>query len=165
MDNDGTKEMKELVIDRALHRCAGDPANAPTLDEGYGQGETMLRNDQGFMCCLGFDALALGLRQEEITTFTGPEDVVNRSRSIDEKRRQEIIDILVKEGRIKKYLSIDRKDIFIVTDWTSKAMRLNDERDMSKKEEDLIEHFKKVGIKLSFSGVRPPLNDTRGEDR
>lgn len=48
------------------------PRRAPEL------GETLLLNEKGFMCCLGFDALACGLRPVQIQGKADPQDIWGR---------------------------------------------------------------------------------------
>lgn len=40
-------------------------------------GETLLLNPEGFMCCLGFDAVACGIPKTAIENKEDPSDVVN----------------------------------------------------------------------------------------
>lgn len=60
-----------LVINRAKWRRGGD---TPTLVEKYG--DTMLLNEKGFMCCLGFDAVALGIPKYQLESCGNPSDII-----------------------------------------------------------------------------------------
>lgn len=62
-----TETKKVLTIERAKWRRGG-PC-------GIGSGPTALLNDSGFMCCLGFDALACGLSEAQIRGFQFPFEV------------------------------------------------------------------------------------------
>jgi hypothetical protein len=59
---------KVLTIDRATWRRGGDK-------EDKFKGRTMLLNEQGFMCCLGFDALACGVTKADILDQGDPSDI------------------------------------------------------------------------------------------
>lgn len=58
-----------LTIDRSRWRRGGD-------ESGLGQGDTALLNDLGFMCCLGFDALACGVPDAVIHGEADPDYIV-----------------------------------------------------------------------------------------
>ena len=59
--------MKKITIDRSKWRRGGD-----TQEDA---GETCLLNNEGFMCCLGFIALAEGFDEDEILCAGEPSDM------------------------------------------------------------------------------------------
>ena len=61
-----------LTIDRSKWRKGGDRMD-------HIQGTTRLLNDKGYMCCLGFDALASGIPREVILGRDTPADIVNET--------------------------------------------------------------------------------------
>lgn len=79
-------EKKILTIDRTKWRRGGPgeqdaeakakgsyEAHTYALNRRFGQ--TMLLNNKGLMCCLGFDALACGLAPEDIENVGEPSDI------------------------------------------------------------------------------------------
>lgn len=69
-------EKRVLTIDRSKWRRGGNG--------GIGAGVTALLNEQGFMCCLGFDAIGRGLTAGQIRDCMYPTSVVVRGReSVD----------------------------------------------------------------------------------
>lgn len=62
----------KFVVDRSKWRCGGNSKKANKI----GKGSTNLRNNQGFMCCLGHCALQLGATTKDITRKPMPHDVV-----------------------------------------------------------------------------------------
>jgi hypothetical protein len=62
--------VKILTIQRSKWRRGG--GNSYKV-EGYGP--TRLLNDRGYMCCLGFDALACGFTENNIYDRTDPESL------------------------------------------------------------------------------------------
>lgn len=63
--------MKVLTINRSEWRRGGSFSTGAVK----GQGITRLLNDQGFKCCLGFDALACGVTKGEIFNAMDPESL------------------------------------------------------------------------------------------
>jgi hypothetical protein len=62
---------KVLTIQRSKWRRGGGD------DSKHPAGPTRLLNEKGFMCCLGFDALACGVPAEEIHDVGEPEEIGN----------------------------------------------------------------------------------------
>lgn len=61
-----------LTIDRSKWRKGGENFD-------HVQGLTKLLNKEGYMCCLGFDALASGIPREVILGRDTPADIVNET--------------------------------------------------------------------------------------
>lgn len=57
--------MKTIIIDEKKWRCGKEGKNS------RGKGETLLRNEEGYQCCLGFACQQLGYRGK-ITGYTEP---------------------------------------------------------------------------------------------
>jgi hypothetical protein len=64
-----------LTIQRSKWRRGGD--RGWSRDSQIGSGPTRLLNDEGFMCCLGFDALACGLTEDQIRNRHYPSSLVS----------------------------------------------------------------------------------------
>lgn len=65
--------MNILTIDRSKWRRGGLSHNRQQT-----QGMTALLNDKGFMCCLGFDAIACGIPKEAILGVLEPVGVLEK---------------------------------------------------------------------------------------
>jgi hypothetical protein len=63
-------EPKILTIERAKWRRGGDVNN-----KKYGM--TMLLNSRGYMCCLGFDAIACGIAKDRLRRRDYPHQIRN----------------------------------------------------------------------------------------
>jgi hypothetical protein len=63
--------MAILTIHRATWRRGGEP-----LPRRQAQGPTCLLNELGFMCCLGFDAVAMGVDRELLLGVGEPSELV-----------------------------------------------------------------------------------------
>ena len=61
--------METLIIDRKTWRT-GDYGRNKT-----GDGDTKLFNNEGYMCCLGFECLRRGFSKEQILNMYGPCDL------------------------------------------------------------------------------------------
>lgn len=64
-------EKKVLTIERSLWVRGGGRTR-------YLYGDAALLNEKGRMCCLGFDALACGLQQEDILHVEMPADIISK---------------------------------------------------------------------------------------
>jgi len=71
--------MKTLTIDRDRWRRGG-------IRRNHTHGPTYLLNDEGYMCCLGFDALACGVTPYEMRGAYGPGEVTTMSDEYRETR-------------------------------------------------------------------------------
>lgn len=63
-----------LEIDRSKWSCGKDTERGPKKSM-HGKGPTELLNDQGYMCCLGFRALASGVLVDDIRNALEPCDI------------------------------------------------------------------------------------------
>lgn len=115
----------ELTIDRSRWRT-GQESKSKT-----GEGLTCLLNREGYMCCLGFAALAMGAEEKEIYDVAEPYGV-----DVDLPLLQRYV------GEIHKCNS----------DLAATAIELNDYKDMSstEREEKIQRLFAKHGINITF---------------
>lgn len=115
---------KELVIDRARW-LRGE------LDS------MLLRPRDQKMCCLGFLGLACGYEPDRIRGLGTPKDCA------DDMWPSEVLDE-------------EDDDLLIVQDsfWTDRAIDINDcdAYSEARREAELIAHFAKIGITLTFTG-------------
>jgi hypothetical protein len=120
------KELRELIIDR----------------KKWGRGDTggELLNYDGLMCCLGFEARALGCTKKAIQDTAMPADIVNADPKLAKK-----FSWLVNADEIKTNLYGDSKDALTLA-------KLNDDRTTSDKfkEREIKKIFKRNGIKVTF---------------
>lgn len=128
-------EPRVLVIDRSKWRVGGGQF-AKTF------GDTSLCNAQGFMCCLGFDTLAL----------TGMVDDVGGPYTFADKHREHL-PALIDAG----VLAESDRFHFNATNWTSEALTLNDDPELSPtdREARLTAHFALRNVTLRFEGEYP----------
>lgn len=117
--------MQELVIDRQKWRTGSDGPHKT------GEGTTQLLNEQGFMCCLGFECLRLGLTEENILQIGEPQEV--------DEAYYDNIDYMLTGARFQK-------------DWVTEAIEVNDNPELTlDQKEALIESiFGKEGIEVKF---------------
>lgn len=118
-----------LKIDRSKWKTGEDGSENST-----GLGDTQLLNDEGFMCCLGFRCLQLGIPKKDILERGEPGDVDG----------WEVIPDLVNHhdwGTIN-------------TEFTNKAMKINDSGKLTRKQREyrIKQHFKKVNVDVVFTG-------------
>lgn len=106
--------MKKLIIDRSLWRTGSDS------DKKTGKGSTSLLNSQGFMCCLGFEALRLKYERSDIVDIGEPCDITG----VEDFHNTEFVAaaIRINDGSLP----------------------------LKKKEAELIPLFKEVGVELEF---------------
>jgi hypothetical protein len=111
----------KFVIDRAKWRHAGNPH----------KGKNHLLNEQGYMCCLGFVELQLGLDTTDILNADMPADTGCEN-------------ILTRHGT----------GCLLNNYFASKAMWINDMHsiDSPERERALTELFKKHGHEIVFEG-------------
>lgn len=120
-------EPRVLVIDRAKWRVGGGSQKLKYLC-----GRVALRNEEGFLCCLGFDALACGVPEGALKDWSLPTSVDIEHPWVDALSRD---------------------------DWAGDAMSINDDEprrfSIEEREAKLIEHFKShpLGpVDLRFEG-------------
>ncbi len=123
--------MKKVAIDRSKWRFGGDEDDDLVEDRG----PTLLLNDAGNMCCLGFAAKQLaGLDDKDMSSAIDPGDLEFELKPLNYKDNI--------SGRIR------------CSDFTFNAAWINDKEissiSNSKREKGLIEHFVSVDIELTF---------------
>ncbi len=73
------RKLKVLTIQRSKWRCGGSEHISAHEAGRRGAGVSRLLNDEGFMCCLGFDAVACGLPPTRILGVIDPESMATVS--------------------------------------------------------------------------------------
>lgn len=130
--------MQQLIIDRSKWRTGGTVLDAEDLKK---YGPTHLLNEEGMMCCLGFYCKQIeNVPEEKLLGVALPEEVdILNSTSILVRKKDEISN----DGRGDRYIN---------TVFTNIAVRINDDDDLSSevREDDIAEHFKTVGVQVSF---------------
>lgn len=126
--------MKELIIDRRTWRSGGDTQNTP---HATGKGQTLLRNEFNYMCCLGFMCHQLGVPKKDLLDMGQPSSLAGKYKL---------------PGLLKKK---DGKPI--QTNLTKEAIKINDLESLTRKEREkrLTELFKKKGIEVIFKNYYP----------
>lgn len=120
--------MKQLIIDRSKWRTGGRKYDAS-------HGKTLLLNEEGNMCCLGFYCLQLGkLDENEIIDIGLPEDLVRGDLNADMLH-------LVHENDLRN------------TIFTTKAIEINDAKLLTneQREKAIQEHFKQIDLEVVFT--------------
>lgn len=126
--------MNKLIIDRSKWRTGADNQQATGL------GPTLLRNNQGFKCCLGFFCeQALGNISVDLFGVLPHYVVLSNPNTFDK------LSLLV-EKRHNGY--------FNTNDFGSKAAEINDATNMTRKgrENQVTRHFAEKGIEVVFEG-------------
>ena len=97
-----------------------------------GSGDTQLLNKEGYMCCLGFCALAAGLTEEQIINRATPRQVPVR-------------------GEWELFWQA-LNGLSVSTKLTREAVYLNDTHSMTdeKREKELIKLLGEAGVEVSF---------------
>lgn len=118
--------MEKLIIDRSKWRTGGNGKYAT------GMGSTFLVNDQGYMCCLGFMCVEMGVEKNSCSRIGLPEDL----EPIDCIKIPLLVHSVAKSN----------------TEFACKAIEINDDNDISshEREEQLTEHFSNHGIQVEF---------------
>jgi len=126
--------MNKLIINRSKWRT-GTVGKEPT-----GLGPSMLKNSEGFKCCLGFFCeQALGT--EDIDMECGMPDLFLRHNPSNREK----LSLLVHDKFDTYY--------FINSEFANQAARINDSGDTRKVREDLLtDHFAEKGIEVVFEG-------------
>jgi hypothetical protein len=133
--------MKTLTIDRSKWRTGGDDFIEPQKDLG----RTMLLNDKGQMCCLGFYSKQLGgLSDEEILNIDAPSTLAERcgyGRMNGDMLR------LVKNDFCGEFKTEN-------TSFAEEAIAINDNERIENdvREIEIIQHFKRIGVDVVFTG-------------
>lgn len=141
--------MRQLVIDRAKWRT-GDESSFKS-----GEGRTMLKNEEGYMCCLGFYCVQAGIPEEIIYNHTSPIDLVQDLFESDtpELYNKYYADILDIRQLIHLFDPEDPTEMSN-TEFCKEAMEINDNRSLTReiREKKLKEHFNEYGIEVIFQG-------------
>lgn len=123
-----------LIIDRSKWRTGGDHNFFKSIQSMTGKGDTQLLNDQGFMCCLGFRCHQMGVPKKELLNMATP-DCLN-------------------DWDIPDLLTTSPLGTVIDSKFTTEAIRINDNPDISSKEREkqIKEHFATIGVTVEFTG-------------
>ena len=122
-----------LIIDRAKWRTGY------FSDNQTGRGDTQLLNAEGYMCCLGFRCLQMGVPENELLDTSTPGDLADK---------WQIPDLVLKKSKIQN----DGPDYN--TEFSYKAMDINDDVDLTPEEREkrIIKYFAKKNIIVEFVG-------------
>jgi hypothetical protein len=121
--------MRKLVIDRAKWQCAGHEV-----------GETLLLNDYGKMCCLGFHALAIGCSKSKVLWISEPCSLVG-----EYKRPPKGLPVIE-----------DDDGCYDNAPWVDDAIAANDHiEDDAERESKIASIFKAQGWEVEFVGEYP----------
>lgn len=141
--------MKQLVIDRAKWRT-GDESSLKS-----GKGRTMLKNEEGYMCCLGFYCVQAGIPEEIIYNKTSPLCLVrdlleSYTLELYDKYYTDILDI---QQLVYIFDSEDPSEM-LNTELCKVAMEINDSPTLTKeiREITLKKRFNEYGIEVIFQG-------------
>lgn len=120
-----------LIIDRAKWRTGGDLS----YPNATGEGSTLLLNDEGFMCCLGFRCHQMGIPKNDLLNVGTPGSLSGL---------YDIPDLI--EGMYFGCFDNSR--------FASKAIQLNDDPFLTpeQREKAITEHFKTIGVTVEFKG-------------
>ncbi len=131
-------EPKVLVINRATWRRGGDDDK----ELKYRFGRTQLLNEKGFMCCLGFDAVACGVPTVALIDQNEPCEL-----GPDDRVPAEYL-----ESRLEALREYDDDDEYYTTSFGNvqavfEAMDLNDDKniDDAERERRLVPVLKQLG--------------------
>lgn len=120
--------MEKLIIDRTKWRTgsAGETAT--------GKGDTALLNEEGFMCCLGFECLRRGFTEDEISGQPEPETMI-----FNEGFKKDRFGDMVNDSGYNK-------------SWVDEAISINDDilSTRDEKEEKIQKIFAGQGIEVEF---------------
>lgn len=128
------QKQNTLIIDRSKWRTGENG------DYSTGVGRTLLLNNEGNMCCLGFECLRIGLSKEQINGKGAPDN-------------HDMKFIIWRTNRANHLL--DKKNgIILGSNWMTEAIGINDDTtiDSVTREARIIDHFKLVGITVKFTG-------------
>ena len=115
-----------------------------------GRGNTSLLNDEGFMCCLGFCSLAVGVTESEILYQPSPQSLCNRKEKIING-----LDSFVSQA--DDYLGYTFRSTYL----GNEAMKINDSNlPREVKEKRLLELFKNSEFDIEFTGEYTPLDES-----
>lgn len=139
-----SRQKTKIVIDRAKWRTGAKNPNVAT-----GLGDTLLLNDQGYMCCLGFICKAAGVPDDRLKTGE-PGDLYVFG---DEPELISVPDIS----------DIDDEGSYYQTHYADAAIEINDNENtpLEQKEASLRRLFAPSCYELEFVGepILYPAND------
>jgi hypothetical protein len=135
----------KVMIDRARWRTGNRSKNQT------GEGETVLLNSQGYMCCLGFCLQASKVAKKYLAFSNTPMRAVRAAQLKGEVKNAN----LFRSQGVQAL--VDSADIVANTDLTAKAIRINDNRltTPKQKEKELLELFKESVFEIEFIGRYP----------
>jgi hypothetical protein len=138
------KQKIKVTIDRSKWRTG------VFSEFASGRGDTYLLNSEGFMCCLGFCSLAVGVPESEILNQPTPQSLCSRKEKIIRG-----LDPFVCP------LRDDFQYTFCGTELSIDAMKINDS-DLSRevKEKRLLELFKDSEFDIEFTGEYTPFDES-----
>ncbi len=116
-------EQKILTIERAKWRRGGN-----SHDMVVKFGGTRLLNDAGFMCCLGFDALACGLTRDQIAGKIFPSSLASRG----------LVDSESDYGRTRVKRNDNYPDLWDETEIVQRAMGHNDDPVLAEEDREAL---------------------------
>jgi hypothetical protein len=131
-------EKIKVVIDRAKWRTGQNGFNAT------GKGKTMLLNQEGYMCCLGFCCKAAGVKSEDLLDVLTPERLSSARK----------IDISNTGLTVPSISSISNKSIPVNSRLAREAIHINDHSCSTPalKEQQILEVFKDSNFEIEFTG-------------
>lgn len=114
-----------LIIDRAKWRTGGEGIHKT------GEGNTVLLNDEGYMCCLGFRCEQMGIPEKLLLNVGMPSGLYNS---------YDIPDLINELGKNSEF--------------AVQAVKINDDGEPSPKEREkaITKHFKTIGVTVEFKG-------------
>lgn len=134
----------KFTIDRSKWRCGGCERIGLPCRSQRGLGRTMLRNDQGFMCCLGQVCVQLGV-SENALDWADPYKVAEET--------NEVFPLLAEYNPAYDDDPVD-EDEYMNSDLAGEAICINDSEILSDKEREtkLADVFRRHGHELEFVG-------------
>lgn len=141
-----------FTVQRNKWRSGGGISTAALA--GSGRGETLLLNQHGYRCCLGFVCSQLGVADTDLKFVAGPVALAERgrfdSKNLPDDLRQQVIEQL----RYRQGLQTRS----MTSDLTRAAVAINDNGDISRDERErkLTDLFATYGHELVFEGEYEP---------
>jgi hypothetical protein len=134
-DDDSTRSAETTVIPADVHASANEPTRKVLTIEratwrrggesGYkAHGSTNLLNEFGFMCCMGFDALACGIPKQALLNANYPSSLVIRGRVDSESEYA--------RTRTRR----DSQSLLIDSQAAARAVKANDADDITEAERE-----------------------------
>ena len=131
--------MQQLIIDRSKWRTGGIISDSESLKK---YGKTLLLNNQGMMCCLGFYCEQLGgIPKDKLLGISSPESLgLNDINTITE--------LVIK----RDHYDVEDDYTLLPTLLTTDAITINDSADLSSEEREnkIVNHFKNYNVEVIF---------------